>query len=94
VLARLPSVVGDGLDEKLVITKLLDAVRAGVLAGDVKCVEAASKATVENAVALAVELGFARREGKQLLSPASVTSEAVVDADSSREALVELLSRC
>ncbi len=94
VLARLPSVVGDGLDEKLVITKLLDAVRAGVLAGDVKCVEAASKATVENAVALAVELGFARREGKQLLSPASVTSDAVVDADSSREALVELLSRC
>lgn len=45
-------------DEKLLVTTLLEALKAHVLAGEVVCAEAASKAIVENAVALLRELGI------------------------------------
>jgi glycerol-3-phosphate O-acyltransferase len=106
VLQRLPGVVGDGgVEERQVVARLLDAVRAGVLAGDVTSVEAASKATVENAVALAIELGFVRRDGRLLFAVTNVSSASVDDGGevasgdvvgdaTSREAMVSLLSRC
>lgn len=68
VLGRLPELlVHERVEERIVVSRLLDAVRAGVLAGDVIAVEAASKAPVENAVALAIELKLVRRDGKHLV---------------------------
>ena len=94
VLARIVDLVGHddaGVEERLVVARLLDAVRAGVLAGDLSAVEAASKAPVENAVALAVELAFVVRDGKMLRRPANVASAAASAADAERQALVALL---
>lgn len=70
VLDRLPALAAERLEERVVVARLLDAVRAGVIAGDVHAAEAASKALVENAVALAVELGLVQRDGKTLVGGA------------------------
>ena len=77
VVDRIVDIVGPdagGLEERQVVARLLDAVRAGVMAGDLHAVEAASKAPVENAVALAVELGFVVRDGKALRRPTTTTT--------------------
>ena len=73
----------DGLDDKQAVNTLLEAVKAAVLAGDVKSVEAASKAVVENAVALVVERGVVARDGKVL--------KVVKDKEADRAALGRLL---
>lgn len=74
----------DGLDEKQAITALLEAVKAAVLAGDVVAVEAASKAVVENAVALLVDRGVVARDGKLL--------RVVAAREPERAALARLLA--
>ena len=68
VVSRVDDLVPDGekVDEKVLVTRLLEAVRAGVISGDLIAAEAASKAPVENAVALLIELKVLVREGKQL----------------------------
>lgn len=73
----------DGLDEKAAVNTLLEAVKAAVLAGDVVAVEAASKAVVENAVALVVERGVVVRDGKVL--------RVVAAKEAERAALARLL---
>jgi len=74
----------NGLDERQAVTMLLEAVKAAVLAGDVVAVEAASKAIVENAVALLVERGVVARDGKLL--------RVAADREPERAALVRLLA--
>ena len=73
----------DGVDEKLAIGRLLEAVKAAVLAGDVTAMEAASKAVVENAVALLIERGVVVRDGKLL--------RVVAAKEPERQALARLL---
>jgi glycerol-3-phosphate O-acyltransferase len=74
----------DGADEKAAVNLLLEAVKAAVLAGDVVAVEAASKAVVENAVALLVERGVVARDGKLL--------RVIAAREPERAALARLLS--
>ena len=68
VVSRIGDIVTEGekVEEKIVVTRLLEAVRAGVISGDLVAAEASSKAPIENAVALLVELGALVREGKAL----------------------------
>jgi glycerol-3-phosphate O-acyltransferase len=75
----------DGLDDKAAVARLLEAVKAAVLAGDVGAAESASKALVDNAIALLVERGDVVREGRLL--------RAVVDRHDERAALAGLLRR-
>ncbi len=75
----------DGVEEKLAIGRLLEAVKAAVLAGDVTAMEAASKAIVENAVALLIERGVVRRDPKVL--------RVVAAKEADRAALARLLSK-
>ncbi|MDP2340304.1 MAG: 1-acyl-sn-glycerol-3-phosphate acyltransferase [Deltaproteobacteria bacterium] len=75
----------DGVDEKQAITRLLEAVKAAVLAGDVTAMEAASKAIVENAVALLIERGVVVRDGKLL--------RVVKEKEAERAALSRLLTK-
>lgn len=68
VFGRLASIApGTRIDERVLIAQLLEAVRAGVLSGELRANEAASKAPIENAVALAVELHALVRDGKFLV---------------------------
>jgi glycerol-3-phosphate O-acyltransferase len=76
----------EGVDEKIAVARLLEAVKAAVVAGDVAAAEAASKVVVENAVALVVERGLVVRDGKLL--------RVVVDKDGERGELVRLLKSC
>lgn len=73
----------DGLDERAAQTTLLEAVKAAVVAGDVDAAEAASKAVVDNALAVLVERGVVVRTGKQLSLAAG--------KDAERQALARLL---
>jgi glycerol-3-phosphate O-acyltransferase len=50
-------------DQKALVVALLESLKARVLAGEVVCAEAASKAIVENAVALLQELGVLGPQG-------------------------------
>jgi glycerol-3-phosphate O-acyltransferase len=76
----------DGLDEKTAIGRLLESSKAAVLAGDISAVEAASKALVENAVALLVERGDVVKDGKTL--------RVVAAREPERRELVTLLRSC
>jgi glycerol-3-phosphate O-acyltransferase len=62
---------GARVDERVLVAQLLETVRAGVLSGELRANESASKAPVENAVALAVELKALRRDGKALVVSSS-----------------------
>jgi glycerol-3-phosphate O-acyltransferase len=87
VVDAVARVVGaEGSDEKIAVGRLLEAVKAAVVAGDVHAAEAASKVVVENAVGLLVERGFVVRDGKAL--------RLVADKDGERAALVRLLKSC
>ncbi len=73
-------------NEKALVLKLLDLLRADYLAGDLRCAEAVSKAVVENAVKLLVELEMLR------FSPQGEPVLAGERADE-RAALLDLLKR-
>jgi glycerol-3-phosphate O-acyltransferase len=75
-----------GVDEKAAVARLLEAVKASVVAGDIGAAEAASKVVVENAVALLCERGIVVRDGRQL--------KLVVEKDAERKELVRLLKGC
>jgi glycerol-3-phosphate O-acyltransferase len=62
---------GARIDERALVAQLLETVRAGVLSGELRANEAASKAPIDNAVALAVELKALRRDGKALVVSSS-----------------------
>lgn len=81
VVQNIPRV--DGLDEKQAVIRLLEAVKAAVLGGDVGAMEAASKAVVENALALLLERGIIVRDLKVL--------RVVEDKQGERAALARLL---
>jgi glycerol-3-phosphate O-acyltransferase len=88
VVGAAPRILADiaGAEEKAAVLRFLQAVQAGVVAGDVGAAEAASKVVVENAVALMVERGFVLRDGKVLrLAP---------EHEAERVALLDLLRRC
>ncbi len=68
VASRITALLPDGerVDERVVVTSLLEAVRAGVASGDLVAAEAASRAPIDNALALLIERGVVVRDGKQL----------------------------
>ena len=57
-LVALPRELPKSDDDKALVQALLEVLKAHVLAGEIVCVEAASKAIVENVVALAKDLGI------------------------------------
>lgn len=61
----LPAVVEKAGDGKELVLKLLEAVRAAWLSGDIVCPEAVSKANVENAVRLCEDLAILETQGKR-----------------------------
>lgn len=72
-------------NQKALVLRLLDLLRADYLAGDLRCAEAPNKAVVENAVKLLVELGMLTfgEDGKPALVP---------DCAKERAELLELLA--